>query len=60
MRNRQTILLRRPLTLDLGAVAKGLAVDAAALELQTYRDFCIDAVAISTSVGRTLRADPGV
>jgi FAD:protein FMN transferase len=39
----QTILLRRPLTLDLGAVAKGLAVDAAAHELQPFRDFCIDA-----------------
>ncbi len=41
--DRQTILLRRPLTLDLGAVAKGLAVDAAAHELQPFRDFCIDA-----------------
>jgi thiamine biosynthesis lipoprotein len=40
---RQTILLKRPLTLDLGAVAKGLAVDAAARELQSFRDFCIDA-----------------
>jgi thiamine biosynthesis lipoprotein len=41
--NHQTILLRRPLTLDLGAVAKGLAVDAAARELLPFRDFCIDA-----------------
>jgi FAD:protein FMN transferase len=39
----RTILLRRPLTLDLGAVAKGLAVDAAAQQLLPYRDFCIDA-----------------
>jgi thiamine biosynthesis lipoprotein len=38
-----TILLRRPLTLDLGAVAKGLAVDAAARELQPFRNFAIDA-----------------
>lgn len=38
-----TIRLRRPLTLDLGAVAKGLAVDAAARELQPFRDFAIDA-----------------
>jgi thiamine biosynthesis lipoprotein len=38
-----TILLRRPLTLDLGAVAKGLAVDAAAQELKQFRDFVIDA-----------------
>lgn len=41
--DRRTILLRRPLTLDLGSVAKGLAVDAAARELLPYRDFCIDA-----------------
>lgn len=38
-----TILLKRPLTLDLGAVAKGLAVDAAAQALRPFRDFCIDA-----------------
>jgi thiamine biosynthesis lipoprotein len=38
-----TITLRRPLTLDLGAVAKGLAVDAAARELEPFRDFAIDA-----------------
>lgn len=41
--DRHTILLKRPLTMDLGAVAKGLAVDAAARELQSFRDFCIDA-----------------
>jgi FAD:protein FMN transferase len=41
--DRRTILLQRPLTLDLGSVAKGLAVDAAAQELLPYRDFCIDA-----------------
>jgi thiamine biosynthesis lipoprotein len=39
----RTILLRRSLTLDLGAVAKGLAVDAAARELQPFRNFAIDA-----------------
>jgi thiamine biosynthesis lipoprotein len=39
----RTILLRRSLTLDLGAVAKGLAVDAAACELQPFRNFAIDA-----------------
>ncbi|HEV2702392.1 MAG TPA: FAD:protein FMN transferase [Steroidobacteraceae bacterium] len=39
----RTILLRRPLTLDLGAVAKGLAIDAAARELQPFRNFAIDA-----------------
>jgi thiamine biosynthesis lipoprotein len=41
--DRRTITLRRPLTLDLGAVAKGLAVDAAARELTAFRDFAIDA-----------------
>jgi thiamine biosynthesis lipoprotein len=39
----RTITLRRPLTLDLGAVAKGLAVDMAARELAPFRDFAIDA-----------------
>jgi thiamine biosynthesis lipoprotein len=39
----RTILLRRPLTLDLGAVAKGLAIDAAARELQPFRNFAINA-----------------
>ena len=41
--DRKTILLHRPLTLDLGAVAKGLAVDTAARELEPFRDFAIDA-----------------
>ncbi len=41
--DRRTITLLRPLTLDLGAVAKGLAVDTAARELEPYKDFAIDA-----------------
>jgi len=41
--DRRTITLKRPLTLDLGAVAKGLAVDTAARELEPFRDFAIDA-----------------
>lgn len=40
---RRTIMLLRPLTLDLGAVAKGLAIDTAARELAPFRDFAIDA-----------------
>ena len=40
---RQTIMLRRPLILDLGAVAKGLAIDLAAHELEPLQDFAIDA-----------------
>lgn len=39
----RTITLRRPLILDLGAVAKGLAIDMAARELQAFRHFAIDA-----------------
>ena len=41
--DRRTITLLRPLTLDLGAVAKGLAVDTAARELEPFKDFAIDA-----------------
>jgi len=40
---RRTITLRRPLLLDLGAVAKGFAVDMAARELQPFENFAIDA-----------------
>ena len=39
----RTITLVRPLVLDLGAVAKGFAVDMAAEELRACRDFAIDA-----------------
>ena len=38
-----TITLRRPVVLDLGAVAKGLAVDMAARELEQYGHYAIDA-----------------
>jgi thiamine biosynthesis lipoprotein len=40
---RRTITLRRPLVLDLGAVAKGLAIDLAARELAPCEDYAIDA-----------------
>jgi thiamine biosynthesis lipoprotein len=39
----QTVTLQRPLLLDLGAVAKGLAVDLAARELAPLGNFAIDA-----------------
>lgn len=39
----RTITLRRPLLLDLGGVAKGLAVDLASRELAPLEDFAIDA-----------------
>lgn len=41
--DRRTITLLRPLILDLGAVAKGLAVDLAARELQPFENFAINA-----------------
>ena len=41
--DRQTITLLRPLILDLGAVAKGLAVDLAARELRPFQNFAINA-----------------
>ncbi len=37
----RTITLLRPLLLDLGAVAKGLAIDLAARELQPFENFAI-------------------
>ena len=41
--DRQTITLLRPLILDLGAVAKGLAIDLAVRELRSFENFAIDA-----------------
>ena len=40
---RRTLTLRRPLVLDLGAVAKGLAIDLAARELGAFDRFCVEA-----------------
>src|SRR3984893_736952 len=40
---RKTITLLRPLILDLGAIAKGLAIDLAARELGPFENFAIDA-----------------
>jgi thiamine biosynthesis lipoprotein len=40
---RKTITLLRPLTLDLGSVAKGFAVDLAARELQPFENFAVNA-----------------
>jgi len=39
----KTITLTRPLLLDLGAVAKGLAIDLAARELADFKHYVIDA-----------------
>lgn len=40
---RKSVTLLKPLTLDLGGVAKGLAIDLAARELSGVRNFSIDA-----------------
>jgi thiamine biosynthesis lipoprotein len=40
---RRTITLLRPLVLDLGAVAKGLAIDLAARELAAFESCCVEA-----------------
>ncbi len=53
-----TILLRRPMTLDLGAVAKGLAVDAAARELAEFQNFAIDAGGDLYLSGRNPQNEP--
>jgi thiamine biosynthesis lipoprotein len=42
-RKARTVLLRRPLILDLNAVAKGLAIDLAARELQDFPGVCVEA-----------------
>jgi thiamine biosynthesis lipoprotein len=55
---RRTITLLRPLTLDLGAVAKGLAVDAAARELEALQDFAIDAGGDLYLAGSNERDEP--
>ncbi len=41
--NRRAITLMRPMILDLGGVAKGLAIDMAARELAPFENFAIDA-----------------
>jgi len=55
---RKTITLLRPLILDLGAVAKGLAVDLAARELQPFENFAIDAGGDLYLAGRNAEGDP--
>lgn len=40
---RRTITLRRPVILDLGAVAKGFAIDLAVRELEPFRNFTVNA-----------------
>jgi thiamine biosynthesis lipoprotein len=55
---RRAIRFTRPLALDLGAVAKGLAIDLAARELAPLRDFAIDAGGDLYLAGRNAAGDP--
>jgi thiamine biosynthesis lipoprotein len=52
------ITLQRPLLLDLGAVAKGLAIDIAARELARFEDFAIDAGGDLYLAGRNVEGEP--
>ena len=54
----RTIELQRPLVLDLGAVAKGLAIDMAAEELAPFVHFAIDAGGDLYLGGRNPRDEP--
>jgi thiamine biosynthesis lipoprotein len=54
----QTITLLRPLLLDLGAVAKGLAIDLAAKELEPLENFLIDAGGDIYVSGTNARNEP--
>jgi thiamine biosynthesis lipoprotein len=42
-RNAHTLLLRKPLVIDLSAVAKGFAIDLAANELKEFKGFVVNA-----------------
>lgn len=56
--DRRTITLLRPVVLDLGAVAKGFAIDLAARELSSFSDFTIDAGGDLYVRGRNLTGKP--
>jgi thiamine biosynthesis lipoprotein len=57
-RTNRTIAFRQPLVLDLGAVAKGLAIDLAARELQPFTNFAIDAGGDLFLAGRNAAGEP--
>jgi FAD:protein FMN transferase len=54
----KTITLLRPLVLDLGAVAKGLAIDMATRELAEFQHFAIDAGGDLYLAGRNAQDAP--
>jgi len=56
--DRRTITVARPLQLDLGAVAKGLAIDLAARELAPLVHYAIDAGGDLYLAGRNAQQEP--
>lgn len=56
--SQRTVTLLRPMVLDLGAVAKGLAIDLAARELEPLGSFAIDAGGDLYLAGRNPRGGP--
>jgi thiamine biosynthesis lipoprotein len=54
----RTITLRRPLVLDLGAVAKGLAIDLASCELLAFDNFCVEAGGDLFAAGHNAEGQP--
>lgn len=54
----RTITLRRPLQLDVNAVAKGLAVDLAARELRPFDNFVVDAGGDLYASGHNAHGNP--
>ncbi len=57
---RHAVTLLRPLLLDLGAVAKGLAIDLAARELRSFGNFAINAGGDIFVHGRNAAGEPWV
>jgi thiamine biosynthesis lipoprotein len=56
--DRKTVTLLRPLILDLGAVAKGLAIDMAVRELRPFEDYAVDAGGDLYLAGRSPKGTP--
>ena len=54
----RTVTLLKPLVLDLGAVAKGLAVDVAARELAPFENFAVDAGGDLYLAGHNVDGEP--
>lgn len=54
----RSLQLRRPITLDLGAIAKGMALDLANRELSMFNDVCLEAGGDIVARGLNSRREP--